>query len=155
MFFVTSPEHPLTATATAIPIRDQPSVPAPAAPAATDVCAQAFCNPQWNSRIGRPVGHGTWSLLWKADLNSSVRLGTVLDGGDRVLVHGMDAWQLFDFAGKPVADGRMGPDIVSLDPPHRLFYMADTLGFIGARKLADGSEAFAASAWFGSDFHAR
>src|SRR6476620_9801681 len=69
-FFVTSPEHPLTVTAPAVPIRDQLSVPAPAAPAATDICVQAFCNSQWNSRIGRPVGHGEWSLRWKADLNS-------------------------------------------------------------------------------------
>ena len=151
-FFVTSPEHPLTVTAPAVPIRDQLSVPAPAAPAATDICVQAFCNSQWNSRIGRPVGHGEWSLRWKADLNSGVQPGTVLDGGDRVLVHGMDAWQLFDSGGKSAGDGRLGPGMVSLDAPHGLFYIADTLGFIGARKLADGSEVFAASAWFGSDF---
>src|SRR5689334_3214414 len=65
-FFVTSPEHPLALEVTPVKIRDHPSAPAPAPAAQGDLCLQPFCNSRWNSRIGRTVGKGAWSLRWKA-----------------------------------------------------------------------------------------
>jgi hypothetical protein len=151
-FYRSSVENPVIPAAEPIPIQDRPSEIPAAAPSGSDLCAQPFCNARMNSRIGQAVGAHEWSVRWTAELATGIRATSVAENGDRILVHGIGAWQLFDATGRSVASGRLGLSGAYLDPPHGLFYMADQLGFIAARKLADGTEAFVLTAWFGNNF---
>jgi len=112
----------------------------------------AFGNPEQNSRLPGSLPAGMWSVRWQTALNSSAAPNHVVQAADRVLTEGGGLWQLFDLAGKPVAQGRYVGSHVVLDAPHSLFYFIDTNNFLMALHLADAGKLFMTFPSFGENF---
>ena len=112
----------------------------------------AFGNPEQNSRLPGALPPGAWSVHWQAALNTSSPPGHVVQAKDRVLTEGGGLWQLFDVAGKPVAQGRYNASHVVLDAAHGLFYFIDKDNFLTALHLADAKKLFMTSPSFGDNF---
>ncbi len=111
-----------------------------------------FANDQINSRLASPLPNGPWSIHRQTPLDSNLEPFALLCTGDRILVQGRELWQMLDSEGKVLAFHRLGASDVHLDPELSLFYLADTSGYVAARRLADGGEEFVLSAYSGDDF---
>jgi len=101
-----------------------------------------FVNEQLNSRLDVDLPPGSWTIRWRADLDDGAQPVHVLHAGARIVVQGRSAWQLFDADGKTLASSRLNASDVYLDPTHSLFYLANTSGYLAARRLTDGAPAF-------------
>jgi hypothetical protein len=154
-FYRSSQDNPVRIEAAPIAIRlvERLGTLVPAKPAGGgDAYMRPFANEQLNSRVQQPLPAGSWAPRWQAELGYDLHPAFILLGGGRILVQGLRQWRLFDGEGKPVASGDVGPSDVFLDAEHSLFYLADRHGFVAARRLSDGTEAFVLSAYFGTAF---
>lgn len=131
------------------------------APRATPVetgASRLYVNDERNSRAGRPLGlppapqTPRYVQRWKSDLREGLRPYVLAAAGDRILVYGPSLWSLFDAAGRLVQTSPLGASGVVLDPPHSLFFAADTAGLIVGYRLGDGQSAFSLFYYYGDRF---
>ncbi|MEN3352115.1 MAG: hypothetical protein V7640_273 [Betaproteobacteria bacterium] len=144
-FFASSFDNPVALEVA--PLRIVPLDRALPLPEATSRVTDAsvtrpFVNEQLNSRLEVALPAGSWTVRWRAELEDSVQPLHVLHAGARIIVQGRMAWQLFDADGKALASSRLNASEVYLDPAHSLFYLANTSGYLAARRLTDGVPAF-------------
>jgi hypothetical protein len=112
----------------------------------------AFGNSEQNSRLPGSLSAGAWPVRWQAALNASSPVKHVVQAADRILTEGGGLWQLFDLAGKSVAQGRYTGSHVVLDAPHSLFYFIDTDNFLVALRMENATKLFMTSPSFGDNF---
>jgi hypothetical protein len=153
-FYVTSPDHPIKLDRPLISIQPASggSISRATPTLGANACLRAFVNAQLNSRIPYPLGIDDWRIGWQQDIFAGLYPSYVLESNNRILVHGLDRWQLFADDGKSIATGRIGQSSVFIDSAHPLFYLSDENGYIAARRLSDGGEEFVFHAYFGNDF---
>src|SRR4029079_13816535 len=115
------------------------AAPAPSLPRATLVREplRPFGDAQASSRLP-PLGQAARSASWTSALRPELRPSHLLASGDRILVQGAFAWQLFDGAGRALATDSLGPGGLTIDAGW--FYVPKPSGKLGVRRLPDGSE---------------
>ncbi|MEK7404891.1 MAG: PQQ-binding-like beta-propeller repeat protein [Acidobacteriota bacterium] len=133
----------------------EPGTPSPLSRAALPAepgCPRRYCTAELNSRLPASLPGGDWRIKWQASLNPALPPAAIIAGADRVVTQGAGLWQLFDAAGKELAQGRLGFGEVVLDPRHRLFYALHRSNMLTAHQMSDGAAAFRTSPAYGDIF---
>ncbi|MEO8449452.1 MAG: hypothetical protein ABI647_06670 [Gemmatimonadota bacterium] len=99
---------------------------------------QSYGGPAQSSRGAMRLPPGRWTPAWTRGLARARPAAEVLAAGDRIVVVAAGAWELLKPNGDPVADGRMGPAALTIDPARGVFYADDGDGFLAAFTLGAG-----------------
>jgi hypothetical protein len=152
-------EKPISLPVTPRPIRAlaAPLVLERAAPAGGGAILRAAVNDERNSRVTASAGPlldnpRSLILRWQAPLSRGMAPRSVLAANARLLVSYDGGWQLLNPGGATIQSGRLRASMAAIDPGSALFFAADEMGVIQARRLADGGTAFGVILTLGEDF---
>lgn len=153
IFFRLPDNSPIEIGATPAPIRDGAGAPfADAKPQPGDACLRPYANARLNSRLAGSLPAGDWRVRWQSELPPDFAPEFLMQSGSRILAQGAEIWLLLDLEGKAIRQGGRAPGDLLLDPENGLFYHVKHSGYVQARRLADGEEAFSFLPLYGEGY---